>query len=58
MEQSSNYLAYSIIPGYACRGTGKALNTSIVILGVFDADNLRDTDGSSRLSKLTLIKHM
>jgi len=42
VEKSGNYLTYSIIPGFACRGTGKAQNTSIVILGIFDADNLRD----------------
>jgi len=41
VEQSGNDLTYSIIPGFALKGTGKAQNTSVVILGDFDADNLR-----------------
>jgi hypothetical protein len=40
-EQCGSDLTYGITLGFAWRGTGKAKNTSIVMLGVFDADNLR-----------------
>jgi len=41
VEQSGSDLTYGIIPGFAWKGTGKEQNTSIVIFGVFDTDNLR-----------------
>jgi hypothetical protein len=41
VEQSGSDLTYGIILGFAWGGTEKAKNTSIVMPGVFDTDNLR-----------------